>query len=234
MEQILEFENGMIRSYDLSGMKGKVTQAALVGSRTHYFCDDWTVEVRNRKGKFYIVVSRFDTAVNKTTNHHAFRLRDGVLEIHYDDVLCKDYVKFHTGQVNDSLKEPFGITNVIIGDPNFRKAYGWNPQGQATGKIVLNWLVTDGKHSVVGFGEADEDTAERLKGTCGEITHVVEDATWTVACSYEKKDTEIESQITLYTENPNLFLISKKLEDYLKSSDKYARFEDIIEDFLVE
>lgn len=233
VEQILEFENGAIKSYDLSGMEGRVTQAILNAACTHYFCDNWQVEIKNHRGKLSIVVDQFNPATHKKIRHHQFGLRDGVLQIHYEDRRSDDYAKFHTGRANDLL-EPFGITDVVIGDPNFRKAYGWNPQGQATGKIVLNWLVTDGRHNVVGFGEADEDTAERLKWACGEITHVVEDATWTVVCSYEKKDTEIESQITLYTENPNLFLISKKLEDYLKSSEKYARFEDIVEDFLVE
>lgn len=234
MEQILEFENGAIKSYGLSGMKGKIDHAIMSAGRAYYLCDDWKVEISNRKNGSFIIVKRLDAMTHKTTSNHAFKLRDGVLQIHYDDGLCSDYVKFHTGQTNDFLEEPFGITDVVIGNPNFHRAYVWNPQGQATGTIILNWLVTDGVHSVVNYGETDEETTERLRGTCGEITHVVEDATWTVVQSYEKHGTEIDNRITLYTENPNLFLMSKKLEDYLKASDKYARFEDIIEDFIVE
>lgn len=99
--------------------------------------------------------------------------------------------------------------------------------------IQLTWLVTDGKHDASGLDGQDKETVECLKTAVSELTHTVTEANWTVVCEYTKYDTEIERHVILYTENRCWKELYKTLEKFLEQKD-YARFEDIVDDFLIE
>ena len=230
MEQILEVEDGRIKAYELSDV-GENVAAMLSLGRSHYDCGGWTVKIVKRQSKPYIVVQYYDSSLNKVGNLHGFKLRDGVLQIQDSLTGEANLVKFHTAQLNDSLEEKFGITKFVIGSPNFSHRYSWNPRGIATNRIDVTWLVTDGKHTIPGHPEKAEYVAELLKGACGGIQHCVNDATWTVVCSTSITVDDATREVTLYTEESNLFKVSRLLEKFLEESD-YSRFEDIVEGFM--
>lgn len=136
--------------------------------------------------------------------------------------------------MHEALEERFGFTDVKMESPNFRRTDVWNPQGLGTGVIQVTWLVTDGKHDASGYDGTSADAIERLKTAFSEIRHTVTDASWTVVCSYTKRDTEIRREVVLYTEQRCWKKIYQTLEDFLSRSDKYGRFEDIVEEFMTE
>lgn len=237
MELILDFENDMLRTYGaLKAGKLADVPAMLSEGRTHYDCDGWTVKIVGHRDGKYIEVYHHTSLNERRTDYHQFKLRDGVLQICYNKFSGeKNTVKFHTGQAtSDVLEEILGVTKIVTGSPNFQRPYVWNPRGEATGRIVMTWLVTDGEHIASGYDGCDPETFDILKGACGEITHAVADATWTVVCTYRKDGDETERDVVLYTEETNLFKISLMLNGYLEESDEYARFEDILERFMVE
>lgn len=127
----------------------------------------------------------------------------------------------------------FGITEVEAKSPNIAEVFIWNPNGYGTGVLQFTWLVTDGKHEVSGYDGKDPRTIEMLKLATSSIKHVVTDASWTVACTYTKQGDDVTRTITLYTESTCYKNVYAKLERYLAETD-YARFEDIIENFIVE
>ena len=110
----------------------------------------------------------------------------------------------------------------------------WNPQGNATGTVALTWLVTDGTHVVSGYNGKLQASIEHLKRACSEVKHKVTDANWTVVCSVEKNDDKFVRKTVLFTEEDNSFMLCRLLEEYLEQNEKYARFEDIVEEFMAD
>lgn len=131
------------------------------------------------------------------------------------------------------IEERFGITEVKDTSPNINRAVVWDPMGLAKCGIQLTWLVTDGSHNASGYNGKSKEAIERLKTAVSEVRHVVTDATWTVVCEYTKCGSEIKRRVILYTEQSCWKELYETLERFLDEQG-YARFEDIISEFLLE
>lgn len=131
------------------------------------------------------------------------------------------------------IEARFGITEVEIKSPNINQTVVWNPTGLGKRGVQLTWLVTDGKHIASGYDGKNEETIERLKTAVSELRHTVTDAKWTVVCEYTKRGDEADRRVILYTEQTCWKKLYDELEEFLEQQE-YARFEDIIDKFLIE
>lgn len=131
------------------------------------------------------------------------------------------------------IERRFGITEVKNESPNFSRTVIWNPAGFGKCGTQITWLVTNGKHDASGRNGKNIETIMSLRAAVSELRHTVTDATWTVVCEYTKCGDRTERAVVLYTEQTCYKGLYAELEEFLREQE-YARFEDIIDVFLIE